>query len=65
MKTINAFVIGVIVFAGLVVSAAPLFAAPHSPTHPAAGYVMQGAQPTPTPTPLQTDSDDGCSAGGC
>ncbi len=66
MKTFKAILLAAFVTASIVGSAAPLFAASHSPTHPAAGYVMQGAQPTPTPTPILPQTDgDGCSSGGC
>ncbi len=66
MKTFKAILLAAFVTASVAASAAPLFAAPHSPVYPAAGYIMQGAQPTPTPTPImpQTDGDE-CSGGGC
>ncbi len=66
MNPLRVLLLGMLVFAGVVASAAPIVAASHSSTHPSAGYVLQGSEPTPTPTPIlpHTDGDE-CSGGGC
>ena len=63
MKTLQAILLAAFVLAGVIASAAPIFAASAQPTHAPAGYVLD-EQPTPTPTPLHTDGDP-CSGGGC
>ncbi len=63
MKTVRALLLALVVLASAAASAAPILAASQKPTHPTAGYVLDG-QPTPTPI-LLYPAGDGCSGGGC
>ena len=64
MKNLRAILIAGLMLVGFVASVAPTLAASHSPTHSAAGYVLDD-EPTPTPTPGRIQPDPVCSGGGC
>ena len=62
MKNLRVILIAGLMLIGFVASVAPTLAASHSPTHPAAGYVLDD-QPTPTPTPIPPQPNNVCWSG--